>query len=41
LANFVPYDLDELHGALVDSLEKQAANPALKRSYFRFAGLKI
>jgi hypothetical protein len=41
LANFVPYDLDELQDAVIDSLEKQTANPALKRSYFDFAGLKI
>ena len=41
LANFVPYDLEELHAAVIDSLEKQAASPALKKSYFEFAGLKF
>lgn len=41
LANFVPYDLDELHDAVIDSLEQQAANALIKRSYFDFAGLKI
>ena len=41
LANFVPYDLDELHDPVIDSLEEQAANPTLKRSYFEFAELDI
>ena len=41
LANFVPYDLDELHDAVIDSLEEQAANAALKRSYFDFVELNI
>ena len=41
LANFVPYDLDELQEAVIDSLETQAADHELKRSYFDFAELKI
>ena len=41
LTNFLPYDLDELHDAVIDSLEKQATNRALKKSYFDFAGLKL
>ena len=41
LANFVPNDLDELHDAVIDSLEQQAVNALIKRSYFDFAGLKI
>lgn len=41
LVNFVPDDLEELYDAVIDSLDKQARNPSLKRSYFEFAGLKL
>ena len=41
LANFVPDDLDELHEAVIDSLEQQAASPLLKKACFDFAGLRI
>lgn len=41
LANFIPNDLDELQHAVINSLEKQAESPSLKRSYFASAGLEL
>ena len=41
LVNFVPNDLEELYDAVIESMNMQAKNPLLKKSYFEFAGLKL
>jgi transposase len=41
LANYVPYDTGQLHGAVRRSLTKQESNLQLKRSFFKAAKLKL
>ena len=41
LAGFIPNDLNELHTALLKSIESERTNPELKRSFFEFAGLDL
>ena len=41
LADFIPDNLDQLHDAVIKSIEAESANAALKRSFFKFAGLKL
>ena len=41
LANYVPGDLDELEGAVLDSLISQYGHTPTKRSYFKTAKLKL
>jgi transposase len=41
LADFIPNDLDELQTAVLQSIEAERSNPALKRSFFESAGLEI
>lgn len=41
LANYVPYDTRDLRAAVRRSLLKQARNAQLKRSFFKYAKLKL
>jgi len=41
LANFIPEDVDDLYEAVRTSISQQRSNPALLRSFFEYAKLKL